>query len=249
MLTLLRQEAYKAIKGRSLWVSLVILFVFQLLMAVGTKQFHIMTGSDFITSAGQSIEILEIIMVVIASTIITNEFVNKTIKNLLSRQYSRLQVFISKLVTLIWIYVGIVIFNYLFTLILKVIFFNSTPVSAKMIHETTHIAIGQSIYVFLIAAFVILISNIAKSSGGSIGIGVASILATQLLGSVLSILIHKYEWVKYNPFNFFLVQQQYNFAPYHKLTGLSLNAITAGAAIYGVIFLIIAYVIFNRRNI
>ncbi|MBW1605128.1 ABC transporter permease [Lactobacillus sp. Sy-1] len=249
MLTLLRQEGYKVIKGKALWVSLILLFGFQLLIAIGTKQFNFMTEKQFITSSGASDDIIEIMMVVIASTIITNEFVHKTIKNLLSRQYSRLQVFLSKLITLVWMYVVLVFVNYLFTLVLKAIFFSSTEVTAHMIHQTVHYGIGLTLYVFIITSFVVLISNVAKSSGASIGIGVASIFVTQILATVISILIAKASWVKYNPFNFFLVESQYKTAAIKQLTSLNLNAMTVGTLLYGLLFLIIAYIIFNKRNI
>ncbi|MEJ6399828.1 ABC transporter permease [Nicoliella lavandulae] len=249
MLTLLRQEAYKAFKGKAIYISLILLLIYQGLIAFGTKQYHIISPNEFITTAGNAEQIVEIIMVVIASTIITNEFVNKTIKNLLCRQYSRLQVFLSKFITLVWMYVLIVVVNYLFTLIFKVLLFRSTQVTSQMIHATANNGIGQTLYVFLITAFVILISNIAKSSGGAIGIGVATILASQVLATVLSLLINKMNLVKFNPFNFFLVSSQYGSDAVKSVTHLSLNAMTIGALIYGVIFYAIAYMIFNHRNI
>ncbi|MHA8263430.1 ABC transporter permease [Lactobacillaceae bacterium Melli_B3] len=249
MFTLLRQEAYKMVKGKTLWLTAILLFAFQLLVAIATKQYHIMSGAEFFTSNGQSSIVVAVIMVVISSTIITNEFVNKTIKNLLARQYSRLQVFMSKLITIAWIYIGIVIMNLLYTVILKILFFNSLTVTAKMIKTAVHLGVGMAVYTFLMAAFVILISNIAKSSGGAIGIGVAAIFASRLLAQLLSLIIQKFSWFKYNPFNFFMVNSQYEGDGMKVVTHLSLNGMTIGALIYGIIFFGIGYLIFNKRNI
>ncbi|MHA8137577.1 ABC transporter permease [Lactobacillaceae bacterium Scapto_B20] len=249
MLTLLRQEAYKIAKGKTLWTIAIMLFVFQLLVAFASKQYHIMSGAEFFTSNGESSLVVAVIMVVIASTIITNEFVNKTIKNLLSRQYSRLQVFMSKLITIAWIYVGIVIINFLYTLIFKMVFFNSVSVTSAMIKSMVHSGIGTLVYLFLMTAFVVLISNIAKSSGGAIGIGVATIFASQLIAQLLALIIQKFSWFKYNPFNFFLVNRQYGNEGMKDITQFSLNGMTIGALVYGLIFFAIAYLIFKKRNI
>lgn len=58
--------------------------------------------------------------------------------------------------------------------------------------------------IIFIAALVLLITNLVKSSGAAIGLGVVMIVGTPILTSLSALLIEMAPVMKWNPFNIYL---------------------------------------------
>ncbi|KRM69755.1 hypothetical protein FD06_GL000928 [Apilactobacillus ozensis DSM 23829 = JCM 17196] len=246
MLTLLRQELYKQIHGKFYIGWGMIMFIFAMLIGWASNKYHIMSGETYMTRLSGSIQIILIAMIVFASTIISNEFSSGTIKNLLSRQYSRMQVFISKLITILLMYIYLIVVTFISTFIGRMIFFNSGNIIWKQLGTNLG---AYSLFLLLIASAALLISNIAKSSGAAIGIGVAFIFAAQIISTLLQILISHYNWLKWNPFNFINVNNQLTMNGMDKMTLLSNNQMIIGTILYSILFIFVAGFIFKKRNV
>ncbi|WP_220751500.1 ABC transporter permease [Apilactobacillus xinyiensis] len=246
MFTLLRQELYKQIHGKFYIGWGMIMFLFAMLIGWASNKYNIMSGDVYMTRLSNSIQIILIAMVVFVSTIISNEFASGTIKNLLSRQYSRLQVFLSKLITILFMYVYLIVITFISTYIGRMIFFKSGHIIWKQLGTNLG---SYSLFLLLIASAALLISNVAKSGGAAIGIGVAFIFASQIISQLLSILVSHYHWLKWNPFNFMNVNFQLTMPNIDKITLLSNNQMILGTVAYSVLFIFIAGFIFKKRNV
>lgn len=246
MLTLIRQELYKQIHskfyvGWGIVTLLLTLLAGYLLKNISPE----MNAANSIASDARTI--ILVAMVVFASTILTGDFANNTVKYLFARQFSRLQIFLSKLVTVAIMYIYLNVVGIVSILITNPIFNSNRSINWGNILGTQFLAL--SLYLFLLLSLVILISNIFKNNGVSITVALIFVFLSNTINAILTFLISKVSWLKFNPFNFLNVRFQTSFHALDRITKLSLPAIQIGAVIWGIIFLAIAFSIYNHRNV
>ena len=251
MLTLLRQEFFKLRKGKGWWLSLLAILICNSFYLFEIKRLKDISPTVMMEQGGGGRWLIPFILIIYSSIIITNEFTNNTAKLLLARQYTRTQIFISKILTLIGLYLGLVIFNWLVDLFFRLTFLRKSHFPSHLSATSFHYLIGFSLTTLLTSTAVILISSLIKNSNSAaVSLGIVMIFASQLIGQLLAMVIDKYNWLKFNPFNFFLVAGSYQWQTTTRaMTRLGINAMTIGALIYSAIFLVLAGWIFNRRNV
>lgn len=246
MLTLLRQELYKQIHG---WFyigwGIVILALSLIAGFLYTSNHYLSVINNSSSIFNYAMAGVLIAMIVFSSTIINSDFYNNTVKYLFARQFSRLQIFISKIITTILMYVYLIILAFVGTGISNVLFnHNRTFLFNDMfIH-----LIARSFYLVLMIPLVILISNIFRNNGVSIAIGIVFYFVTNIINSILAIFMDKLPIIKFNPLNFLNVYGQYLY-PHSPFTKLSLTQIETGAVVWGIVFLVISYLVYNHRNV
>lgn len=248
MLTLLKQENYKILKSNNLKIWTTIFFLYMILVTWIYHLHH--EGSLFLKSLGNSPLIISILMAVFTSTIISKEFYMGTIKILLSRQYNRIQIFVSKLITLFELYVLYYVLSIVFTLSAKLIIFSHTNLSYFTNNLDTHISRG-SFYILLLSSSILLINTIIqKGSSFSITAGIIFIFVSQFLGTFISLITKSYSYLKWEPFNFFLIGiPNQTVKEMDTLTHLSTSQLYIGAILYSILFITIAVYIFNKKDI
>ncbi|GAA6236808.1 ABC transporter permease [Apilactobacillus micheneri] len=248
MLTLLRQEIYKQIHGKFYigWpiVMLIISLVTGYFISTDKQGF---SNSDFAHQIfSVNSEFILIAMIVFASTIMIGDFANNTVKYLFSRQFSRLQIFISKLVTTFFMYVYLTIVGYVISFITKMIF--SSKGSLGLQHMNSEM-FRLSWFLLLLLPMVMLVSNIVKNNGVSIALGIVFFFASNIISTFSMIIMNKFEILKFSPLNFLNIYVQFAQPSYKEFTKLSLSSMEIGVVIYALIFTAIAYVIYNHRNV
>lgn len=246
MLTLLRQEMYKQIHGKFYigWgiTMLIISLIFGYVMSI-TKTSGI-DKPEMIFSVGNSLIIFA--MIALASTIMMGDFANNTVKYLFARQFSRLNIFISKLIVMIIMLIYLYVINYLFTYISKLIFLGNNSFHFKPILNEMF---GNMWFILLLIPMVILVSNIAKNTGVSIAFGIVFYFVVGIAANYITILINKFPILKWNPLNFLFTNEQFSEHSVSSITHLSLTSMEIGTVVYALIFTAIAYVIYNHRNV
>lgn len=248
MLTLLRQELYKQIHG---WFYIgwgIVILALSLMTGffyTNSHQLSVINNSSRIF--GNAMIGVLVAMIVFASTVINSDFSNNTVKYLFARQFSRLQIFISKIITTILMYVYLVIVAFIGAGISNILFNQNR---AFLFNDMFVQLIARSFYLVLMIPLVILISNIFRNNGVAIAIGIVFYFVSNLINAIISIFMDKLPIVKFNPLNFLNV---YNEFIYPKLisqvTQLSLMQIEIGAVIWGIVFLVISYLVYNHRNV
>ncbi|MCM0599049.1 ABC transporter permease [Periweissella fabalis] len=255
MTTLLRQEMFKLRHQNITWITVGFNLIVMTLFAVLTKLKPTWFDANNEVAMGFSGTLFLVFFLIgVASTIVAAEFQYGTIKALLYRKYYRGQVFASKVVTLLVYSIinYIIIFGY--TMVLKLILFGNVDLTAK-IGKTTIIGqlglnlLGSFVGLWLILALVLLIANLFKTSSAAITIGILSYFAASILQVVQSFAIQKWNWLKWNPLNMLNAGAQIKDSTLHSFTKLSLTAITTGSIVYTLIFLLIGYYIFKKRNV
>ncbi|UQS84512.1 ABC transporter permease [Apilactobacillus apisilvae] len=245
MLTLIRQEMYKQIHGKFYigWsiTMLVISLIGGYLMSL-TK--HVPDKPLEVYSMGIALMIFA--MIAFASTIITGDFANNTVKYLFARQFSRLSIFMSKIVVMLIMFIYLNVVNFVVTYISKLIFLSDSAIKFKPIINSMF---GNMWFLLLLIPMVILVSNIAKNNGVAIAFGIVFYFAASIIGSYLTYLIDKVEIIKWNPLNFLSTNEQFADHSVSTITHLSLTQMEIGTVVYALIFTAIAYTIYNHRNV
>ena len=207
MLTLMKQEYYKAFKQNRLYIWLVLSFLFPLaVMGIFKTQ---RTG-EVVANFGQATVYIVFAGIIITALSVSQEFGFGTIRPLLSRRFSRGQIFASKLLLNLSVYLGLFVTAFLGTILAKVIFVPKVNLQAKLNDMGTGWQVmGQTfvitmLQIIFIAALVLLITNLVKSSGAAIGLGVVMIVGTPILTSLSALLIEMAPIMKWNPFNIYL---------------------------------------------
>lgn len=248
MLTLLRQEMYKQIHGK-----FYIGWPIVMLLASLTAGYFLTSGKNHVDHQAfafnvfnDNMDLVLIAMVVFASTIMIGDFANNTVKYLFSRQFSRLQIFISKLVTTFFMYIYLIVMSYIFTFISKMIFDRSGDMGMKYINQNLF---SISWLLLLVIPMVMLVSNIVKNNGVAIALGIVFFFASSIVTAFSMVLMKKWDILKFNPFNFLNVSTQFVDHSAKTVTNLSLTSMEIGTVVYALIFTVIAYVIYNHRNV
>ncbi|USS91490.1 ABC transporter permease subunit [Fructobacillus americanaquae] len=262
MFTLLKQEAMKAWKQNRVYIWAIIAFVLPIItltsfvpMASQASAYGALGGSSIIITIG---------MLVLTALSFTQEFTFGTIRPLLSRQYSRLQIFLAKIITVIVEYFLLIVFSLAGTAIGRLIFRAMHDGATEKIYTTYYTSLDWKSFLFallmsfvgslFLMAIVLLVSNIAKSSAAAISLGIVMSVATSILSAVTSSLIQLWAPLKWNPLT---VQ---NVVSYYSGTSDFNKSIQsyfgAGAwvlfVVYGAYVLVmyaLAYWVFNRRSV
>ena len=207
MLTLMKQEYYKAFKQNRLYIWLALSFLFPLaVMAI----FKTQRSGEVVVNFGQATLYIVFAGIIITALSVSQEFGFGTIRPLLSRRFSRGQIFASKLLLNLSVYLALFVTAFLGTMLAKVIFVPKVNLQAKLNDMGTGWQVmGQTfvitmLQIIFIAALVLLITNLVKSSGAAIGLGVVMIVGTPILTSLSALLIEMAPIMKWNPFNIYL---------------------------------------------
>ncbi|MFD1125041.1 ABC transporter permease [Lentilactobacillus raoultii] len=257
MITLVRQEIFKLVHKKSTWATSVLLLIIMTVFAV-VSQSHPSTfepKSMFIEQF-TGFNWVVLFMIAASSSIISMEFQYGTIKELLYRKYYRGEVLISKWITMVLYSIYFIALVFVYSLILKFILFNNTFQLSEtygnkhsILLTALYTSLSGFVALWLILSLVLLIANLFKSSAAAISVGIIGYFAINVVSSILTIIIKKWTWLKWNPLNMMNYPNQVVSPDFKHLTLLSTNELLMGSLVYMVIFLAISYVVFKRRSV
>ena len=198
--------------------------------------------------------VVTLFTVIIAAGIVSTEFSTGTIKMLLTRPITRAKVLTSKLIT-VFVY-GLLL--YVFTIVLSyitgvILFENAQNINlvvenGKVIEQTMSNDIFKTaIYSFgdfiMSILFAFMIGSVFRSSSLAIGLT----MGISFLGSMLVLFLSRYEIVKYIWITHSNLNQHLtgNFI----IDGITLPLSLTVLAIYAIIFLLVSYFVFMKRDI
>lgn len=257
MTTLIKQEIFKLSKKKSTWISSIILVAMQLGLAVWAKNKPDMFGDigSMIQDGFLGLPLIFFFLVAACSSIITMEFQYNTIKEVLYRKYNRAQILVSKWITMFLYSIYWLVLTYAVTFVLKVIFFPKFDLGKQVAHDQTFMTMlskyvsAEFLSYWLLLSLVLLMANLFKNSAIATTVGIVGYFVVSIVEGILIAVILLWEWVKWNPLTMLMYPQQIVDPGISHLTKLSLNQLFAGNVIYLIIFLILGYVAFARRNV
>ncbi|MCR6109703.1 ABC transporter permease [Bacillus sp. A301a_S52] len=198
--------------------------------------------------------------VIVASSIVSSEIDNNTMKHLLIRPYERWQILLSKFVTVLAFALTLIGLLLVSNLIFGTLFFGtgsfSSPVSELTMNEGNVItAVNEvlpakiGLYFLNMLMFVIIsfaISILFKSQTLAVGIGIFILFSTSILQG-LTMLLEEYAWYK------FIFLPHLSLPVYavedHILQDVGLGFSLMILAIYGIIFMAACFTYFQKRDL
>ena len=195
------------------------------------------------------------LLIIQASTIISMEFYHGTIKNLLYCKYTRTNIIISKIITLVIFSLLYFIISIVVGFILWAIFFNDINLleskgdELSLLSKMLLTGLGTYVGTWLVLSVTLLISCAMKSPGVSIAVGIVFYFATSILSGILTIIVDKWEWLKWNPISMMNIMVQIIDKEMKKFTKLELHELFIGNIVYIIIFLILVVFVFKKKNV
>lgn len=259
MITLVKQESFKLLHKKSTYAVsatlLVIMTIFAVLAHLHPNYFG--DPKSLYISLFTGINWIVLFMIAACSSIIAMEFQYGTIKELLYRKYYRGQVLVSKWITMLLYSVYMFVLAFVWSLILKVVLFSDKfQLSDKTVYSHMSVIhaqfmgiVGSFISIWLILSLVLLLANIFKSTAAAISIGIIGYFALNIISGIMIVVVHKWQWLKWNPLNMMNLPNQIVDSTTHKLTLLSTPEMIWGSLLYTAIFMAISYVVFKRRSV
>ncbi|MBZ6003809.1 ABC transporter permease subunit [Leuconostoc gelidum subsp. aenigmaticum] len=255
MLTLMKQEYYKTFKQNRLYIWLGLSVIFPLaIMGIFKSQ----RGAGTITDLGHATFYVYLVGIIITALSVSQEFSFGTIRPLLSRRFSRGMIFTSKLILNFSIYITLFVGAFIGTMIGQLIFAPKFDFSERVSYagngwQTMGITVmGTLFQMIFVAALVLLITNLVKSSGAAIGLGVVMIVGTPILSSISMLLINMAPILKWNPFNIFIGMASYGQASpsvIKSMVHMSQDTVVIAYLVYIFAMYAIAYLIFKKRSV
>lgn len=195
-----------------------------------------------------------LLTVIVAAGIVASEFSQGTIKMLLSRPVKRWKILTSKFMTVNLFGILLMLVGYVVIILCAFIFFQTGDGQALVWNgkEVVEASVwGKSLYmlllsfgsVFVTSTFAFMIGSVFRSSSLAIGLSIF----IYFTGSTIVMLLSKYEIAKYIVFTHLDLTQ---FETGHQLIeGITMPFSLAVLAVYVVVFLVISYATFMKRDI
>lgn len=256
MSTLIRQECFKLYKKKSTFIIPIIIMLLMIVQAIISKNYDdVFSPKSSIESAFSGFTWFIFLLIIQASTTISMEFYHGTIKNLLYRKYTRTSIIISKIITLVLFSLLYFIISIIVGIIIWAIFFNDINLletngkSLSILSKMLLTGLGTYVGTWLVLSVTLLISCAMKSPGVSIAVGIVFYFATSILSGILTIVVDKWEWLKWNPISMMNIMVQITDKGMRKVTKLELHELFIGNIVYIIIFLILLVFVFKKKNV
>ncbi|CAH1857240.1 ABC transporter permease [Convivina intestini] len=258
MLTLVKQEYFKAFKQNRMHIWLLAMFLFPILILGCFPDQRMETG---ILNLGQGLLLVNLLGIILTALFTSQEFTYGTIRPLLSRRFNRAAIFISKIIVIWSSFIGLFLADFLGTMMGKALFapqFNMnlqygdpTGNGWEVIFKTVGETMLQMIF---IAGLVLLVVNLVKTSGAAVALGVVMVYGVPALTALSSFLIQQVPILKWGPLQVFLGIQNIGRLGgqpdlMYQALGLTVSQLVTAYCLYTLAIYAGAYWIFQRRNV
>ncbi|QGQ95300.1 ABC transporter permease [Paenibacillus psychroresistens] len=251
MLNLLLNENMKIYRRMRTWIMMAVIVILTLtVLLIG--HFEAPSLSEAVISrtlwhgisvAGANLIFLcTIFTVVIGADSVAGEFSSGTIKLLLIRPASRAKILLSKYVSMLVFAIVLILILLISAFLISGILEGFSSIADGTAGHVLAIYGTSSIEMLLIVTLAFMLSTVFRSSSLAIGMS----LGLLFIGPLLVLLIAKYSWAKYYLFSNTLTQYV-NHDPL--IDGLTLNFSIGVLLAYFIIFNLLSWVIFIKRDV
>jgi ABC-2 type transport system permease protein len=215
------------------------------------------TTWTYVESNAGVVTFIGLFAIIIAAGIVASEFTWGTIKLLLIRPISRTKILLSKYITVLLFGVSLLAILFLSSLIVGLILFGIDGTAPHLVYIDGNVEeqniIGyliktyflKTIDVLMMATMAFMISAVFRSSSLALGI---SLFLLFMGGTATGLLSMRFDWAKYSLFaNTDLTQ--YTGASQPLVEGMTMGFSITMLVVYFLIFHLLAFVVFNKRDI
>jgi ABC-2 type transport system permease protein len=251
----LYQEYYKLIHKKITWFAPLIVLV---LMGLSAIVFGTGGGRWTVMASYASSLIIELVLVIVGSSIFSMEFQNNAILTLLYKAPSKINVYLSKFIVIFVYDLFLHALAILFTFAIKAtqVTGNFSWFAIYKYHQSLLVnmlmTIGvQLIMTLLVIALIFVISCVINVSSVAMLVNfVVVFMGQNFSDDIMNNAGSHLTWLaRWNPFNMLHLMMQYaNYSEYREITQLSNLQLSLGTLGYTAIFFGIGYLIFRRKR-
>ncbi|MFE4894217.1 ABC transporter permease [Peribacillus butanolivorans] len=200
-------------------------------------------------------------VVIVCSSLVSSEFSDGTIKQLLIRPYKRWKILLSKYITSLLFAALLLVSLFIFSYIVGILFFGNGSYSDKILDPASFgfspVIVGDyfvDMMVYWIPGFLVIttiafmLSTLFKSQALAVGVSISILFASTPLNLVIQSLIEKNEWLKFVLFPH-LNLRGYISESFSMFEGATLGFSISVLAIYYLIFLALTFFFFQKKDI
>lgn len=257
MWTLVKQEIFKLTRKSSTWISTFFLIGVEMLFAILTRIYpQTFVPASMFESLYFARPIIIFFMIAATATIITMEFQYGTMKQVLYRRFSRGQILVSKWLAILVYSLYWYILSTGVAMLLKLMLFHHTLSIRQsagggitVFTRGLEISAASFVSLWILLSVVFLLANVFSNSAAAVSVGIIGYFAAFIVTQLLTMLIQKWDWAKWNPLTMMLypsMMARPGF--YQNLLNMQSWQMLLGSIIYIGLFLTIGYNVFTRRN-
>ncbi|KAF1305522.1 ABC transporter permease [Candidatus Enterococcus willemsii] len=272
---LITNEWIKLSKKKSTWIMLVMLvmMVFGLTWVMRIASSGEMLANDNFSRLTDMTSFLNLFVVIVAASMLAEEFSRGTIKFLLIRPYSRTQILAAKFITaFLYAVVGTVILFVSSFIASNLLLTAESPMNvvegfngASALIVALSYAGTNLLLILLYLSLTIFISAVIRSQSLAVGLGIGVLFGSSMINGLLTLAMQKYPWLKWNMFNMLNIKNLLPEAMGESLgtAGMSVSVEGSGALdlylsygqmafsllIYSLVIYIVTNWLFNKRDV
>lgn len=248
MKQLLFQELYKTYSKKSTYIAMIIQTILMISIAFLSLKYPSLLDSKtvFLDNYDGTLWI-QYVLIFLSSNIILDEYKYGTIKLLLSKEFTRTQVYLSKVLFVFVQSLILYILDIFMTFVMNVVI-SHNQISSSLLSSFFENIVSQFFVTWLILSITLLLSTIFKSSGLSITISIIYYFVSIISSNLMFGVIHKHTILRYNPMNLMNFTTQINTESMKALTLLNIYEYFIVIPIYIIVFVTIGNIIFFKRN-
>ncbi|MEI5992849.1 ABC transporter permease [Candidatus Enterococcus mansonii] len=263
MSALIKNEWIKLIKKKSSWIMWLILvamtfgLTFIVRSTARTENGEVMVkANDLFASLTEMTSFLNLFVVVVAASIVAEEFSRGTIKFLLIRPFTRSQILFSKfIVSLIYGVIGTVVLFISSFVSANLLLTSESPLAiVEGYHGWNALQVAGAyaganlLLILLYITITLFISAAIRSQSLAVGVGLGVLFGSSIINSFLTVLLKKYEWLKWNPFNLLSIKNAIMNNSGAE-NGLSFWQMAGGILVYSLIIYVGMQLLFKKRDV
>ena len=204
---------------------------------------------------------ITLFVVIVCSSLVSSEFSDGTIKQLLIRPYKRWKILLSKYITSLLFAALLLVSLLVFSYVVGLIFFGSGSYSDKIMDPTSFgfnpVSVGEYVVemmVYWIPGFLVItavafmLSTLFKSQALAVGISIFILFASSTLTTIIQSFIEENEWLKFVLFPH-LDLRGYVSEMIPMFEGASLGFSLGVLAVYYLLFLALTFFFFQKKDI
>ena len=204
---------------------------------------------------------ITLFVVIVCSSLVSSEFSDGTIKQLLIRPYKRWKILLSKYITSLLFAALLLVSLLVFSYVVGLLFFGSGSYSDKIMDPTSFgfnpVSVGEyvvNMMVYWIPGFLVItavafmLSTLFKSQALAVGISIFILFASSTLTTIIQSFIEENEWLKFVLFPH-LDLRGYVSEMIPMFEGASLGFSIGVLAVYYLLFLALTFFFFQKKDI
>lgn len=216
--------------------------------------------SNSLSQNGMDI-LISIVVIIITSSLITSEYHQNTMKNLVATPNRRRDIILSKFLGALTVVFILSVFYYIITIIVGSLFFGVGSLDYQIITQNSEgyfdtinvlsssilILLLRMIVVILVAVFTFTISLFSKNQALAVGLGTLFLFAGSMIGGLK--ILNDLAWYKLTPFPHMNLVNYVNAEVGQSIEELALPYSLLIISLYFIFFLSVTIIKFNKEDI